>query len=387
MPANKNQHFVPRCYLRAFCNVDNEKAIALFNVKRKLFIPNAPLRKQCTKNYFYGNDFRLEENIQKVEREYSMVLKKVRENGYILQKSDAVFLIKFWLFQYFRTDAAAQQLVDIASEFADLMELPEEENEFDQRKATLEHLQMFQEQRYHMNDLKVRLFKNNSVNAFITSDDPAIFANKWYQMDPRPNRRLFGGGLKSAGAIILLPLTPRILFIAFDGDVYSIPHVNGWVKNKSAKDVSAINQHQHLNYHKNLYCVDQPNSNIAQLEIERSLNKRPSPKYKTDFMVEHDAIDENREVVAILEDGKHYVQATEEEAKKVGESLFRNRRVRPVLDSWPTALKPRRKGIVCSNGSYGGYLRKLHAQISVTKEPDLVFWEEPASYRDYAKKR
>lgn len=387
MPDNKNQHFVPRCYLRPFCNPGNEKAITLYNVKRKLFISGAPLKKQCSKNYFYGQDQIIEENIQVIERNYSNVLRNVCMDGYILRERDALFLIRFWLFQYFRTDAAAQQAVDVASVMADSLEVPENESEFDLRTAIFEHLKMFLEYQDAMNDLKVRLIKNYSSSDFITSDDPAIFANKWYQTDPRPNRYKFGGGLKSAGAILILPLTPKILFLAFDGDVYSVPHVKGWAKMKSPNDVAAVNQHQHLNYQKNLYCVDEKNCKLAELEMENAENRKSDKKYEIEFMVEHGSFDDKRKIVAILDDGKQYVKATEAEAKNIGTAIFRNRRVRPILDTWPSILKPRRKGIVCTNGSYGGYLRKYHAKIAATIEPDQVFWEEPVEYRLYRKKR
>ena len=60
MAANKNQHFVPRCYMRP-CTVGAEaKAVNLFNLDRAKAIPNAPLKGQCSGDYFYGEDLRLE---------------------------------------------------------------------------------------------------------------------------------------------------------------------------------------------------------------------------------------------------------------------------------------------------------------------------------------
>jgi hypothetical protein len=48
MASNKNQHFVPRCYLRAFtCNGEN-RMINLFNIDRRVCIEGAPVKHQCS---------------------------------------------------------------------------------------------------------------------------------------------------------------------------------------------------------------------------------------------------------------------------------------------------------------------------------------------------
>ncbi|MCF6263399.1 MAG: DUF4238 domain-containing protein [Xanthomonadales bacterium] len=51
MATNKNQHFVPRCYLKAFSKDGEGLAINLFNIGRKRLIQNAPLKHQCSKNH------------------------------------------------------------------------------------------------------------------------------------------------------------------------------------------------------------------------------------------------------------------------------------------------------------------------------------------------
>lgn len=48
MAANKNQHFVPRCYLRPFTMDEGDAAIHVFNLDRRKLIPNAPVKNQCS---------------------------------------------------------------------------------------------------------------------------------------------------------------------------------------------------------------------------------------------------------------------------------------------------------------------------------------------------
>jgi len=53
----KNQHFVPRHYLKRF-SFDQGSQIHLFNLNSKKYVPEAPLRSQCSSSYFYGEDGR-----------------------------------------------------------------------------------------------------------------------------------------------------------------------------------------------------------------------------------------------------------------------------------------------------------------------------------------
>lgn len=64
MASNKNQHFVPRCYLRPFTLDGNGLSINIFNIDRSRAIKNAPVKNQCSGDYFYGKDQKLERALQ-----------------------------------------------------------------------------------------------------------------------------------------------------------------------------------------------------------------------------------------------------------------------------------------------------------------------------------
>ena len=56
MPANKSHHYVPKLYLRNFTRPENSKSITLYNIEKKRLISNAPIKGQCCRDYFYGNE-------------------------------------------------------------------------------------------------------------------------------------------------------------------------------------------------------------------------------------------------------------------------------------------------------------------------------------------
>lgn len=60
MVDRKNQHFVPRALLRPWTKNGANKSISLFNHRSGRGIPAAPVKNQCSRDYFYGRDLRLE---------------------------------------------------------------------------------------------------------------------------------------------------------------------------------------------------------------------------------------------------------------------------------------------------------------------------------------
>ena len=62
MADHKNQHFVPRVLLRPFT-----KGINLNNIRADQLIPDAPLKGQCARHYWYGEDGQLEAILSKLE--------------------------------------------------------------------------------------------------------------------------------------------------------------------------------------------------------------------------------------------------------------------------------------------------------------------------------
>ncbi len=124
MATNKNQHFVPRYHLRPFTLGSEDAAINLFNLDCKKLIPNAPVKNQCSKDYFYCKNERLEKAIQLIESGYSQALRDLIQNYRTLTESNKIVFKIFWLFQHLRTEAAAMRTVQMVETTRTLTDLP-----------------------------------------------------------------------------------------------------------------------------------------------------------------------------------------------------------------------------------------------------------------------
>ena len=198
MASNKNQHFVPKCYLRPFTEDCAGAAISLFNIDRSKCITNAPAKNQCSGSYFYGQDPDLEAAIQFMEGTYASTLRRVIEAGYCLNDEDRDFLKLFWLLQHMRTEAASKRAIEMmhtAQEGTGAID----DFRMQIRDAVQMAMYMFTDTIGVIDDLKVCLIRNRSNRPFVTSDDPAILSNRWHLESKKARGKSFG--LNSAGAL------------------------------------------------------------------------------------------------------------------------------------------------------------------------------------------
>lgn len=365
MATNKNQHFVPRCYLRPFTPTTNNAAINLFNIDRERLITGAPLKNQCSRNYFYGKNDTLENAIQTLEREYASTLKKILAAKHSLTEEDCHCLKLFWLFQYLRTEEASKRSVSMANDLAHKAEFANEVPSFEMADAVQTSMRVFAENLSIVDDLKGCLIRNKSKTPFVTSDDPAILTNRWKFLHPQRAGRAIG--LNDSGVIAILPITPDVCFIAFDPDVYSMPNTKGWVTIRKESDADAINQHQYLNCKANIFIQDPSHLPTIQRDFNNIKDSRLPSRHIFNFAV-------YEKTVGIH---KRYVVVDQEEAKKHSEVIIHVETLHPRPTNWITALQWRHKGLVFTNGTGVGYVRRAYA----SRKSPSNFWKEPLSLK------
>jgi Protein of unknown function (DUF4238) len=110
MAQNKNQHFVPKAYLGPFSPDGQGKAINVLNLRSRKLIPDAPIRGQCAKHYFYSDaeDLRLEKGLQEIEGVYAEVVRGLTASE-LPSPADLEFLQFFCHLQLHRTEASVIQ--------------------------------------------------------------------------------------------------------------------------------------------------------------------------------------------------------------------------------------------------------------------------------------
>ena len=362
MATNKNQHFVPRCHLRPFTLGSEGAAINLFNLDRKKLIPNAPVKNQCARDYFYGTDARLEEAIQFVESGYAKALNDVaHHSGTLTEANRSAFKI-FWLFQNVRTEAAALRAVQMAETTRNIADIPAGEFTFGIKEAVQIACKTFANSMHEIDDLKFCVLKNKTEVPFITSDNPAVLTNRWRIEKDISSGRSFGIG--SAGLLTLLPLTPQLFFLGYDGDVYSVPNEREIVKITSARDVIALNRHQFLHCVANVYVHDAAQedaliSHYSQIEFARS---------KVRHVVHYAQIDRT------VGDTTRYEIIPPEDRDRTKEAIMHSQVIHPQPGIWPSQIRIRTNGSVYTNGTGVGYVRRARTVVASRRE----FWRERA---------
>ena len=209
MASNKNQHFVPRCHLRPFTKDEADAAICVFNIDRQKFIVNAPVKNQCSGDYFYGKNDSLERAIQLVESAYGKVIRELRMPRYILTEDAKTVLRRFWLLQYMRTEAASRRTVEMAIESDRVAGIEAFSFRFDVQRAVQFAMLTYAKTMDVIDDLKICLIRNRTSVPFVTSDDPAVLTNRWYLEDRRIRGRSFGW--QASGLLAILPLVIKLL--------------------------------------------------------------------------------------------------------------------------------------------------------------------------------
>lgn len=369
MATNKNQHFVPRCYLRPFTIDGSNAAINLYNIDRRKFIPLAPVRHQCSSDNFYGQDKKLEKAIKSVEDGYANALREIMMPGYILTDAHKTTLRMFWLFQHLRTEAAAMRAVQGAASMNEAVGITDPRFRLAIKDAVIIAMHIFVEAMHIIDDLKICLIKNKTQIPFFTSDDPAVLTNRWWLTDKRTQWGSFG--LRSAGVIILLPLSPRLLCLGYDTDVYRVPHDRGMVDVRRECDITSFNQHQILNCRANLFVKDTEHSGVVHEAFAEAAKNRPMNRHIINYAV-HDRTEGVYTKYRVVDS-----RGSEEHT----EALLHSQVIHPVPLSWPSQITRSIKGVVYTNGTGLGYVRYA-TTMPTTRKP---FHKEPA-YRAVRRK-
>jgi hypothetical protein len=239
-------------YLRRFCS-GNDRQIGLYNIKSGQIVEIAPIKSQCSRDYFYTNNPFFDEQFSKIEAAQNELLSKLIAYQAVPAHgtSDRSLLSNVVMFQAGRTAATVADADHLTNQFGkailyhnlkrqgrtDLLDfLPNVviSNTNAVMEAVGQNLVMYP----LIDDLDVTLFLNDTSDDFLTSDHPVVLCNNLRLSHPfEPTV-----GFASRGLIIVYPISPRALIFFSDPEVYRVErNSTGTSTLRRSQDVVELN--------------------------------------------------------------------------------------------------------------------------------------------------
>lgn len=352
MGAHRSQHFVPRAYLKHFSAPANSKAIGLFNIQKRIYVDEAPIKSQCAKPFLYGTD-QLEDILAELEAKYDLwVGRGVLGQVPVIEPSLDLFMQFFVLVQFVRTEFAAIRMRAHYGLMNELARIPNE-SEFsigniDTSNTAMarDGVMMAVQVKDVLRDLRLVFLRNITDRAFVTCDDPAVFSNRVYGQRLKTNNF----GFAQAGAFFYLPLSPRIAALLYDRDAYAVPKDSRhWATLSKGSEVQAFNELVFLKARENIYFSARTDFDLDHFDsVERVL--------PADW--------QSGAVLAPIEQTASKTTLKRvDEPPETGSYMIWSSMHYPLPSRWPPILRFKRPVVAYTNGSAARYVRRHTAEL------------------------
>jgi Protein of unknown function (DUF4238) len=375
MASNKNQHFVPKTYLRPFGNVD-QRSINLYAFGSGQCVESASIKSQCSRNYFYGSEPIFEDFIQYFEGRYGPALGRLQRLE--IMESDIATMFDFFVLQHLRTPHQLAQRKEVVEAFRNTMiggrplrDVHEEaQKPMDDQREMQEQIYIAAKAANMLHDLRPIFLINRTKMPFITSDNPACVTNRLYTQRYQDQT----SGLIQSGAAIFLPLTSRLAFVAYDHEVFrrfgsGIEH-NIW----NERDIDRINELQAQLATQTLYFTD-----WADRKYVEQLAKRCTGMRRENWAFIWTGILDGDDG-----DFERFRTVTEADAESTAPRITSVSMYNAAPSTWPSFLKFKLRARGYTAGSAAGFVREAHANtksrrrfMSVVLPPSIPANERP----------
>ena len=245
MAEKKNHHFVPQSYQRLFSN--DGKNIGIYVIKKNLIINRSPIKNTMSKDYFYSKDYKIEDSLSDIERLCMLVFHKLENNhDYSLHEVERINILEYVMIQLGRTTFMSKKLSDDVNEMS--LEIFQRCSGVKQLNSHLEFrfdepplfsLSVFARMTINMADLSFKLVCIDSKcdSYFITSDCPAFTINPYFDYLGFAGVKILG----YKGACLMMPLTPKLMILFYDSNIYKVGNRKGKVVISESKDIETLN--------------------------------------------------------------------------------------------------------------------------------------------------
>ncbi len=228
MQITKNQHYVPRFYMKPFSMIKNEGTkkekvlISFYQFKGNLLKDNIPTSSICSENFFYDEDGKIENKLAEEENKWGSTILKINR-GEVLMASDIKNIREFTAYQISRTKAMlAHNQNMVTTILTDVLYNRNSDlnksviNEMVEKKVESEitseyNLDFVNDILSTIDDLKMIILENKTDIAFFTSDVPVIIVN------PLGVHR---AGLGDIGTVVFFPISQRKMVMFYDSKLY-----------------------------------------------------------------------------------------------------------------------------------------------------------------------
>lgn len=253
MPEHKSHHYVPQMYMRLF-SADRSR-VGVFVIKRRKLIPNAAIRGQACRDYFYGKDPRAERAFGSIEGQAAKIFADAVENNRLPSPGSEAheWLIFFLGIQHSRTLSAAEQHNEGSVKAVKAM--LRRQAELEGNDVILDNIDKVRIRRTNavsevvgyatiganlLTDLTFVLISNESAIPLIASDSPVVLHNRLYE-----GQHISVTGYANVGLQLFLPLGPRVALLGYDAAAYDLQwDDDGIVRAQNADHIRLINDLQ-----------------------------------------------------------------------------------------------------------------------------------------------
>lgn len=266
MTDKKNQHYIPKFYLRKFSFENNAKQIGVFNIDNKIFIQRGKLKSQGSKNFFYGQDGKIEDLLSEIEGHLGITLKKIIEGKIVPSKlsNEHIDLLLFIILTDLRNPVRIALMIDGFEQVRNrIIELDSNANpdkfvpSMTHEEAVKMSLSNIMEVLPEIMDLEYKILHNTTNKPFITSDFPIVKYNQFLELKNWSGSKS-GYGLD--GLQIFIPITSELLLVFYDSAIYKAGYQKQKIINiTNERDVDNLNILQFVNCFSTIYFNEKVN--------------------------------------------------------------------------------------------------------------------------------
>lgn len=289
MTDKKNQHYIPKFYLRNFSYLKNKKQIGVFNIDNRLLVQRAKLKTQGSKNFFYGYDGIIEDNLANIEGSLSKAINEIIETRLIPKRNSErhLELLSFVTLTDLRNPIKVQGFKNQMTEMKQNLLKLDPQVDVDKFVPNPTHEEIIKlllsnsfEMINYISDLEYKLLINKSDKPFISSDFPIV---KYNQFLEKANWKLSKSGYGTVGLQIFIPLNSELILVFFDPGIYKVGcKKKKYLELNNHSDIDAINTLQFINCFETVYFDEKAtDSYIRKIESISKKFKRANVTHST----------------------------------------------------------------------------------------------------------